>query len=315
MRTTYSRTLWFVVITALILAASCGGGGGGGGIPFIPISSEGSPSSPLNLGVVGTTALAHSGKISGYGDSYYQFTTGPVAGVYTISLTNTKSDLGWALFFDTSLYANDVCDDIWYAAGNEVCTTSPLAASTTYWVMVGEFDDVSGTYTLTITPPVSSGTPIYSYHFDGGTLEGWTATGTWGVTTSFYHSFNYSVTDSPGGNYASSTDTWLTSPALNLTGTANPALTFYHKYDLEPDWDFGYVEISTDGGTTFYDITPNSANGGGHSFTGTVSAFALQSIDLTPYKSFSNVRIRFRMTTDSIYNYDGWYIDDISIID
>lgn len=313
LRTTYSRTRWFFVITALVLSTSCGGGSGGG----TPITSEGSPSSPLNLGVVNTTALVHPGSISGSGDSYYQFTTGPVAGVYTIGLTNTRSDVGWALFFDTLQHANDVCDDTWYAASNEVCTTTPLSASTTYWIMVREFEGVSGTYTLTIKPPVSSGTTVhsYSYNFDDGTLQGWAVTGTWGVTGSASHSGGNSVTDSPAGSYAFNTDTSLTSPVLDLTGTTKPALTFYHKYELEFGRDFGYVEISTDGGTTFSDITPNSANGGGHSFTSTISTFALQSIDLTPYKSFSNVKIRFRMTTDYVANYDGWYIDDISIVD
>jgi hypothetical protein len=149
---------------------------------------------------------------------------------------------------------------------------------------------------------------VYSYNFDDGTLQGWTTSGTanWGVTMSSSHSGSYSVTDSPGGDYVNSAITYLTSPVLNLTGTSNPVLAFYHKYDLENGFDFGYVQISTNGGASFNTVK---------TYTGTQSSFAQEAFDLTPYQSSSTVVIRFHMTSDSIVISDGWYIDDIEILD
>ncbi len=43
--------------------------------------------------------------------------------------------------------------------------------------------------------------------------------------------------------------------AINLTGTTAPQLTFDLAYDIEDQWDFLWVQVSTDGGTTWDTIT------------------------------------------------------------
>ncbi len=91
----------------------------------------------------------------------------------------------------------------------------------------------------------------------------------------------------------------------DLTGATSPMLSFYHQYALESGYDYGYVEISTNGGATFGPYLQR--------FTGTLSTFSPVTIDLGPYKSSNNVVIRFRLSSDSIITYDGWYIDDIVI--
>jgi hypothetical protein len=281
-----------------------------------PSSGEGSIASPVSLGTASTT-ITHAGSISADGTSYYTFTTGSTAGSYTISLTNTMSDLSWDAYSNsgfTSLVRH--CDNfVIPVANNEICSVT-LSAGTTYYLAVDEWDVVAGTFTLTITPPSSSPLPPPSavyfppliYSFDTGTRQGWTTNGLWSVTTSTAHSGTYSVTDSPGGNYSINSNTWLASPLIDLTATTTPKLTFWHRYLLEDTFDFGYVELSTNGGTTWNNITP------GGSYSSTVSTpFTLVTIDLTPYNSSSQVVIRFRLQTDSSFNYDGWYIDDIVI--
>ncbi len=403
MRTKSVWTKWLVLIFSIALLASCGGGGGGGPAPVPSGGGEGSIASPVNLGTVSST-VSHSGSIGAGGTSYYRFTSG-AADVYTISLTNTQSDLSWEIYSSSNFSSGLIrwCDNNTSAGpANETCTVT-LSASTTYYLMVEEWDLVAGTYTLAVTPPATSapaaptgvaangtygkvtvtwfavtgatsynvywsttagagtlgtrisglpvssstydhvvtttgipyyyvvtaqnaigeslastqvsGTPLapmappLAYTFDDGTLQGWTTNGIWNVTTQYAYSLNYSVTDSPLGNYQDSTNTSLTSPMMDLTATTAPNLTFWHRYQTEAAYDKAYVEISTDGGTTYTNITPDL---GGY-YSGLLSVFTLVTIDLAPYKTFNRVVIRFRLYTDNVVMYDGWYIDDIGI--
>ena len=275
-------------------------------------ANEGSIASPVSLGTASTT-ITHAGSISADGTSFYTFTTGSTAGTYTISLTNTHSDLSWDLFSNsgfTSLVR--YCDNfVTIGANNEICSAT-LTAGTTYYLAVDEWDIVAGTFTLTVTspaaaPPSAVYFPPLIYSFDTGTRQGWTTSGTWNVNTTYAHSGTYSVTDSPSGSYSNNSNTWLASPRIDLTATNTPKLTFWHRHIMEDTFDFGYVELSMNGGSTWTNITP------GGSYTGTLSTFTLVTIDLTPYKSSSQVVIRFRLQTDISFVYDGWYIDDIGI--
>ncbi|MBI4083243.1 MAG: carboxypeptidase regulatory-like domain-containing protein [Candidatus Lambdaproteobacteria bacterium] len=151
--------------------------------------------------------------------------------------------------------------------------------------------------------PLSPPLPSITYNFDDGTLGGATVTGTWGVTTSTSHSASYSVTDSPGGLYTNSADSSLTLPAVDLSASTAPSLSFWQSYEMESGYDNARLEVSTDGGAIFTQI---------QSWTGTNLAWTQQTFDLTPYKSAQTV-IRFRFTTDGSVVYDGWYLDDIVI--
>jgi hypothetical protein len=156
----HTKSIWTKLLTLIFsvsLLASCGGGGGGGTPP--PPTSEGSITSPVNLGTASTT-ITHAGSISAEGTSFYTFTAGSTAGSYTISLTNTHSDLLWAVLSNSD-FMNGIlmeCDNFVTAgANNEICSVT-LSAGTTYYLGVAEWDKVAGTFTLTIIPPGSAGT-------------------------------------------------------------------------------------------------------------------------------------------------------------
>jgi len=158
---------------------------------------------------------------------------------------------------------------------------------------------------------VKSATPLaalasLSTNFDDGTLQGWTASGTWGVTTTASNSGSYSVTDSPAGNYGNYANMSLTSPVINLSLISAPTLTFYYKYDIENTYDHGYVDVSSDGGVTYTTAIAI--------YTGLQSSFVQVGIPLTSYKS-STVVVRFRFVSDftNTVAHDGWYLDDITI--
>jgi hypothetical protein len=94
--------------------------------------------------------------------------------------------------------------------------------------------------------------------------------------------------------------------AVNLTGTTHPALAFWHMYGLETSYDFGVVEISTDGGA-FWNPTPLAR------YTGSRAAMVREQIDLTAFTGQANLKLRFRLETDSSVILDGWYVDDVRV--
>ena len=136
----------------------------------------------------------------------------------------------------------------------------------------------------------------------------WTGEGTWATTTSSSHSSTTSWTDSPGPKvpYQAYQDninaSLILTTAIDLSGSTNPKLVFWHAYDLEESWDYGRVEVSTDDGSTWIPL---------QSYTG-VSGWKREQIDLSSHTS-ATVKIRFRLQTDDSVTKDGWYIDDITI--
>ena len=169
-----------------------------------------------------------------------------------------------------------------------------------YYVLTAVVGGVEGEPSDQVTATPQS---VFLYDFDDGTLQGWTATGSWGVTTANANAGAYSVTDSPSGGYGNGADMSITSPVLDLSGSSAPSLTFYHRLDLETSWDYGRVLVSTNGGSTFTEIA---------SYTGFTTIFNQESFDLSSYIS-SQVVIRFQFTSDGSVTYDGWYIDDIIV--
>ena len=156
----------------------------------------------------------------------------------------------------------------------------------------------------------------------------WTITGTptsapkWTTTSLTYNSTPNSYTESPAGNYvANSTITMTLTNPINLTGNTNPRLTFYTKYDIENDWDYGQVEISTNNGSTWIPLLGQYTNQGTGSFQpngeplydGTRTGWVREEILLSSYIS-SQVKIRFELRSDSYVQKDGWYVDDIAIM-
>ena len=109
---------------------------------------------------------------------------------------------------------------------------------------------------------------------------------------------------------------------VDLSGMSEATLTFDTYYAIEEQWDFGFVQVSTDGGITWTslandytrsDIVPDgypdiAANLPG--FTGFGSGN--MAFDLSAYVG-SQVMIAFRYMTDWGYTELGWFVDNIAI--
>ena len=137
-----------------------------------------------------------------------------------------------------------------------------------------------------------------------GTNPGWTAQSPWALTTETAASPTHAWSDSPGGNYTNNRDTSLTSPTLDLSAASDIALSWKQIYDLENGYDFGHVEVSANGGSTWTEVA--SYNGQGHTATWEPVTLALPGL-----AGSAQARVRFRLTTDISQTFDGWHVDDI----
>ncbi len=126
------------------------------------------------------------------------------------------------------------------------------------------------------------------------------------------------------------TDFALTSAQFTPTGLST--LSFYHYFDFETTFDGGLVELSTDNGTTWQSAAPYFVQNGYNStfdasttvpgqrgFSGrSVIGAARFTHSLLDLRTFAGapLRVRFRALTDtgSPNNYDGWFIDDIRVL-
>jgi len=112
--------------------------------------------------------------------------------------------------------------------------------------------------------------------------------------------------------------------AFDLSEISQATLEFWLWYDIEEGYDYGYVEVSTDGGATWrilegehsrdYDPVGNAFGVGytGKSKEAEEPGWVKERVDLTPYAG-QEVLVRFEYVTDDAVNYPGWFVDDIAI--
>lgn len=112
---------------------------------------------------------------------------------------------------------------------------------------------------------------------------------------------------------------------IDLSGySAAPMLTFDTKYIIEPNWDYGFVQISTDGGSTWtsleneytnYDLVEDGYPAIREELPGLCGdsgGWINMGFDLSPYAG-QTVLLQFRYMTDWGYEDPGWWVDNIAI--
>jgi hypothetical protein len=111
---------------------------------------------------------------------------------------------------------------------------------------------------------------------------------------------------------------------VDLSGMTEATLTFDTYYAIEEQWDFGFVQVSTDGGATWTSLanayTRDDIVIDGHpdiaanlpGFTGFGSGN--MAFDLSAYVG-APVMLGFRYMTDWGFTEQGWFVDNIAIND
>ena len=163
---------------------------------------------------------------------------------------------------------------------------------------------------------------------DSGINSIWSQTSTlpstyWTVTTARSCSPDKSYFS---GNADSLNDERLTLVNSIALGNNPPELTFRHFFNSESTYDGAVLEMSNNGGVSWFDMGNYMLSGGytalmdsstllsgRYAWTGSSgNKFIKTTVDLSNFAD-QNVQFRFRFTSDDGTNNEGWYVDDIEI--
>ncbi|MBM7552033.1 immune inhibitor A domain-containing protein [Thalassobacillus pellis] len=126
-----------------------------------------------------------------------------------------------------------------------------------------------------------------------------------------------------GGN-GDEIDHSMKSTVIDLRNKTSATLEYDIWYNIEENWDYGMVQISEDGGSTWESLdTPYTSEGiveEGYpdiienlpGYTGTSNGWIHEVIDLSSYAG-EKIHIQFRYMTDWATSLDGMYVDNIKV--
>jgi len=267
-------------------------------------------------------------------------------------ISTVSRQFSWSASNNTSTYLFELATDSAFTGiiesvavtGTGYTSSISLSPETTYYwrVTTGNlcgFGDVSSTFSF-ITAPLpgncltgANSIAVDNYDFEDG-MQGWTPESVLGV-----NSWTLSTSNPNTGaqhwhanDVDSESDTTLTSPTIVLpTGQRPLTLHFNNFQNMESNsatscWDGGVLEISTDGGNNFVQISnnklltdpytgplqSNSILAGQNAWCGDPQPYVESIVDLDDYAGQS-VQFRFRVVTDGAVGDEGWDIDDVRI--
>ncbi len=171
---------------------------------------------------------------------------------------------------------------------------------------------VAGGLSMGADAGISTLTPmLFSDTVENG-ASSWSAQSPWAITTEWDlwgDGGNHSWSDSPGGNYAGSVDSSLTSDMFDLSTLAPSQLvelTFLFTGESEYLYDVLYVEFSSNGGASwnyYGDYIDGDYSDDTYFFWAEVPKAMCT----------SQFKFRLRMSTDSSFNYDGFHVDYVNL--
>ena len=135
--------------------------------------------------------------------------------------------------------------------------------------------------------------------------------------------------------YSNSDQSWADATLTRSIDNVPAGATFsmWNNYVIEEDWDYGFVEVSTDGGSTWteqkvYDESGalvSTDDGYGdpngrmkdfgnkkYGLTGSTDGWRHDHVDLSAYAG-QNIQIRLRQATDAAFQERGWFSDDFAL--
>lgn len=148
---------------------------------------------------------------------------------------------------------------------------------------------------------------LFSDDMESG-INGWTADSPWTqiATDSVSPTHSWADNNNSPPIYDNDLDIALVSPVMDLSWARDVRLVFQHRYELENSYDFGRVEVSGDGGSSWVQLAE---------YTGYQWAAGFQEVSISVPDTYltSTARVRFRMETDFSLRYNGWRLDDVKL--
>ena len=155
---------------------------------------------------------------------------------------------------------------------------------------------------------------LFSENFDAsGAASAWTTGGQWEIGRPTAGPENCPTAPNCAGvnlsgNYSDDRNDRLISPPISLPALSAPAeklqLKFKEWLETESGYDYGRVEISDDGGSSWTQLDRRS---------GSSEWWQESVLDISSYQG-EEVLLGFRFTSDGSIRHTGWYIDDIEVL-
>ena len=281
---------------------------------------------------------AESGT-NGRGDEIEAFDMPPAYCLPSVEMTTTVSSLaenGGTM--NVTLHVTNNAEtpisgvEVW---NDNPAGTSVVSASESYSTQGGSmvFNNISvpANSTLDIDIVLSVNTPSDAVMLLRDDLESdpfaWTSSA--GVdqfvwTTEDAFSGDYSYKTANPNNFSNITLTW--NETLNIGSETH--LRFAHRFNTEANFDGGVVEVSNDGGATWTDIGPLFVENGynnfvaladnplinGFCFGGNSGQWIHSVADLSTFAG-QTLQMRYRFASDVLTAAEGWFIDDVELVD
>jgi immune inhibitor A len=111
---------------------------------------------------------------------------------------------------------------------------------------------------------------------------------------------------------------------VDLTGVKSSTLDFDAWYNIEKDWDYAMVQVSTDNGTTWKSLSSDrttttldpdgypAIKGNLPGYTGSSNGWIHETLDLSAYAG-QEIQLQFRSMSDWATNLDGFFADNIKV--
>ena len=268
----------------------------------------------------------------------------------TLSWTATGDDAnaGIAKLYDVRYSPSPITDLNWDSAikaigepkpqisgSSETYTVTGLLNSTTYYFALKVIDNVGNPSGLSeVSETTKTPVIVFQDNMENG-IGDWTHSGAgdnWqlGSPTSgpgYANSGLNAWATNLSGNYGIDfMNASLVSPLIDLSGIRFAQLTFQHFYNTQTDYDGAIVEISSDGGSSWTQITPydgytviidNTSDnplGPVPAYSSYVGANWHKAVfDISAFDG-KKINVRFRFGTDRVISrFSGWYIDDVEV--
>jgi len=268
----------------------------------------------------------------------YVWTPGPLTGAAQTVTPPTGPNVYTVTATDASGGANNGC----VAVGTVTANINPIPTALTVSPAVANVCANPVITTITSSGALLPNQTVFYEPFESDLSGSQFSLGGTGVTATQNSTYFSQGNSSMHLTYLDGAVGWIeTTNDINLSPFQNPSLTFNHICALERSpWDFGYIQYSTDGGGTWTSFPTSGYSGTGITYNGVVSfttgsypdwnaqfttvastpgtppatsLWKRETLDLTPYQSSTQFRIRFRLTADLSGIFSGWYIDSVGI--
>jgi hypothetical protein len=237
---------------------------------------------------------------------------------FTVSLSAISPEISYVgadKFFNNMIALSSETDSIDFSLSQSVLQGQQIKFKITV---------NNGLYSYADTLTKIFGQPQTIFSDNGNNIANWTTTTGWNTTTTQSHSPSSSITDSPNSDYNTNpvNSSITTTQAISLANAANAYLSYWARWDLNPDQDYVQIKISTNNGTTWIPLTGQHTNLGTGSYQpnnqplydGPNSNWVQENIDISTYIG-QNVKFRFTLKSANNYyqSYDGFYFDDFTV--